>query len=499
MANSEAIPDTQTATQTQMTQDTQMESQPIEQPSYGRLLGKHVKMKTLGTKIPIHFVTRAPSTIYELHQHEFKVGREDICDLVLSESHFPSSKLSRISKLHFTIKKDLNDVTSPTYIYDHSRNGTFVNNELIGQNKCRILKHENVISIANVSIRAFVYHDLRHGISTEIKETELLKRYHISRKIGCGAYGTVYLVYDIISCQPYAMKQVLKDPLNERSRQRFLNDAQRVMNEVNIMKNLNHPCVIKMHDIVDKPESVYMVLEYMRGGDLLTRIIEKKYLPERTAKLFFLQMCHAVKYLHEQGITHRDLKPDNILLEDNGEDTLLKVTDFGLSKFVSKNSVMRTVCGTSLYVAPEVLRSSGRDCYTRKVDIWSLGVVLYAMLSGSLPFSDDYGSSAVEQIKSGKFHMRQSVWKTVTPLAKELIVQILCVNPTERPSINKLLRSSWLRDSEVVRTAEGLMKMSLATVTSGVTTMQPQRNTASDFENNNADSCNSPPSKRKRL
>uniref|UniRef100_A0A182SP88 non-specific serine/threonine protein kinase n=1 Tax=Anopheles maculatus TaxID=74869 RepID=A0A182SP88_9DIPT len=281
MANSEAIPDTQTATQ--MTQDTALESQPFEQPSYGQLLGKHVRMATL-----------------ELRSSEFKVGREQSCDLILSESNLPASKLCRVSKIHFTIKKDVNDMTSPTYIHDHSRNGTYVNDRLIGPNKCMILKHKDVISIAGAYLRAFLYYDLRHNVAVEIKEEELLDRYHIGRKLGSGACGTVYLLHDTVSCKPYAMKHVAKDPLNERSRPKFLNDPLRVMNEVNIMKNLDHPCVIKMHDIVDKPDSVYMVLEYMKGGDLLSRIIEKKFLPEKTAKLFFLQMCHAVKYLHEQ-------------------------------------------------------------------------------------------------------------------------------------------------------------------------------------------------------
>uniref|UniRef100_A0A182NBU3 non-specific serine/threonine protein kinase n=1 Tax=Anopheles dirus TaxID=7168 RepID=A0A182NBU3_9DIPT len=482
--DSEAVPNTQAATQSEMMQGTPLLSQQIEPPSYGRLLGKQVQMKSL-----------------ELNRSEFKVGRDEVCDLTLDKDNLPSSKLNRVSKLHFTIKRDLGDVTNPTYIYDYSRNGTYINARLIGPNKCMILKHEDIISIAGADLRAFVYFDLRHGVSTDIKAQELLDRYHIGKKIGCGAYGTVYLLYDTISCRPYAMKQVRKDPLNERSRPTFLNDAQRVMNEVDIMKSLNHPCVIKMHDIVDKPDSVYMVLEYMKGGDLLTRILENRYLTEKTAKLYFLQMCLAVKYLHEQGITHRDLKPDNMLLRDSDEYTLLKVTDFGLSKFVRKNSVMRTICGTSLYVAPEVLKSNGRGSYTRKVDIWSMGVVLFAMLCGSLPFSDEYGTPATEQIKRGEFKMRQSVWKTVTLPARKLVSSMLCVNSNMRPSIDKLLQSNWLRDTEVVRTAERLMKVSLAGVAASSEGMSvdPQRNTASDVENNNTGSLDPPPSKRKRL
>ncbi|EAA14244.3 AGAP009784-PA, partial [Anopheles gambiae str. PEST] len=462
MANSEAILDTQTATQTQMTQDTALESQPIEHPSYGQLLGKHVKMKSL-----------------DLRHSEFKVGREGTCHLILDEDNLPPSKLCRISKHHFTIKKDLNDTTSPTYIHDHSRNGTYVNGRLIGPNKCMILKHNDIISIAGVSIRAFVYYDLRYSMQSDIKAKELLDRYHVGRKLGSGACGTVYLLHDTVSCQPYAMKHVAKDPLNERSRPKFLNDPLRVMNEVNIMKNLDHPCVIKMHDIVDKPDSVYMVLEYMKGGDLLSRIISKGFLPEKTAKLFFLQMCHAVKYLHEQGKLECCENTQRTISSLNVAGRKSTKSDRTLEGFVLLTFALPFgFCSHLSHVEKEVLQTGGRGSYTRKVDIWSLGVVLFTMLSGTLPFSDEYGSPAVEQIKRGNFKMRHSVWKQVSSLAKKLIYDILNVNPHSRPSIDTLLQSSWLRDPDIVGRAEQLMKISLR-----VEEAAPKRTTTSDVEN----------------
>lgn len=484
MANSEEI-DTLPATQTQLSHYTQLESQPLEPLCYGRLLGKQVQIKTL-----------------DISQSEFSVGRDDRkCVLVLNETHLDRHKhLHRVSKVHFTIHKDLDDLSSPTFISDGSRNGTFVNGRLIGTRNRMILKHMDEISILKPDIRAFVYHDLTRNTTSEIKAKELLDNYHIGKKIGSGACGTVYLLHHTISCKPFAMKHVMKDPISERTRPKFLNDPMRVMNEVNIMKNLNHPCVIKMHDIVDKPDSVYMVLEYMEGGDLLTRIINNQHLPEKTAKLFFLQMCHAVKYLHEQGITHRDLKPDNILLQDDQEYTLLKVSDFGLSKFVRKNSVMRTLCGTPLYVAPEVLKTSGKGAYTRKVDIWGLGVVLFTMLSGTLPFSDEYGTPAVEQIKRGKFAMRHPAWRKVSSMAKKLIFDILNVNPTERPSIDTLLASTWLRDEEVICEAERLMQVPLRAGKVPVPLVsRTARNTPSDVENNNAGRQVGQPNKRQKL
>lgn len=120
------------------------------------------------------------------------------------------------------------------------------------------------------------------------------------------------------------------------------------LNEARIMKSLTHPCIVKMHDILDSSDSVYITLELMKGGELLTRIQKMRFLSETNSKIFFYQMCHAIKYLHDRKITHRDLKPDNILLESSEENTLLKISDFGLSKLVKSNSVLRTLCGTPL-------------------------------------------------------------------------------------------------------------------------------------------------------
>lgn len=290
---------------------------------------------------------------------------------------------------------------------------------------------------------------------------EIRSSYYVGRKLGSGACGVVHLVYECRSCKQFAMKHVKKNRLAENTKRNRLRDPERVMNEARIMKSLEHPCVIKMYDIVDKPDSLIMILELMKGGDLLSRIISKRRLSERISKLFFYQMCHAVKYLHDRGITHRDLKPDNVLLETNDEETLIKVSDFGLSKFVQDDTVMKTICGTPLYVAPEVLLTGGKGSYTKKVDVWSLGVVLFTCLSGTLPFSDDYGSPAAEQIKKGEFRFRHSSWEKVSKTAKSLIQEMLTVDAQERPSINYVLKHRWLKDPKVVEKAKTLMKLDI--------------------------------------
>ncbi|XP_067625623.1 ovarian-specific serine/threonine-protein kinase Lok [Eurosta solidaginis] len=422
------------------------QSQPIENIIWGRLYGKNIKMNSI-----------------DLNSDEFTAGRGEGNSLMLTLNYLPENILYRISKVHFTLKRANCDISNPVYIFDNSRNGTYVNGEQIGTNNSRILQNNDVISLSHPTCKAFVFKDLCPNEALGLPK-EITTTYYISRKLGSGACGLVRLVYDIRTCNQFAMKIVKKNLLSDCTsinKPNNSNDPQKVLNEANIMMSLSHPCVIKMHDIIDKPDSVYMVLELMKGGDLLHRIVTNKHLTEEISKLFFFQMCHAVKYLHDKGISHRDLKPDNVLLESSNEETLLKVSDFGLSKFVQNDSVMKTLCGTPLYVAPEVLQTGGRGAYTKKVDIWSLGVVLFTCLSGTLPFSDDFGTPASEQIKRGKFRFQHPSWKKVSQRATTLIKEMLVVDPKSRPTIDNILKSSWLRDKEMLRKAKALMKLNI--------------------------------------
>lgn len=342
----------------------------------------------------------------------------------------------------------------------------------------QILLNNDVISLSHPQYKAFVYKDLSpneaHGLPKNI-----CAQYHIGRKLGSGACGVVRLVYHHKTCKAFAMKHIKKNQLMTNQ-----TEPKRIINEAIIMKSLQHPCVVRMHDIVDNTDSLFIMLELMQGGDLLSRIINKKRLSERISKLFFLQLCHAVKYLHDKNITHRDLKPDNVLLETTDDETLLKVSDFGLSKAVNNDSVMRTLCGTPLYVAPEVLLTGGRGSYTKKVDIWSLGVVLFTMLSGTLPFSDEYGTAASDQIKKGKFAYRSSAWRGISLHAKQLINDMLTVDANTRLSIDEVLSHQWLDDNDVLKKAEQITKIKLS---------PPQQ------ENVSANFLQPPAAKRRRI
>lgn len=171
-------------------------------------------------------------------------------------------------------------------------------------------------------------------------------------------------------------------------------------------------------------------------------------------------MVVAIKYLHDKGISHRDLKPENILLCSADEnETLIKVTDFGLSKFFDATQMMKTFCGTPNYLAPEVLMTKGEGAYTNKIDNWSLGVILYICLSGYPPFTDENTSASLEkQITQGMYDFPSTFWSGVSRQAIDVIKRLLCLDPNKRATLEQILEHPWIKaDHEMKQKAEKLM------------------------------------------
>jgi serine/threonine-protein kinase Chk2 len=169
-------------------------------------------------------------------------------------------------------------------------------------------------------------------------------------------------------------------------------------------------------------------------------------------------MLEAVKYLHEKGITHRDLKPENILLSCDDNDTLIKVTDFGLSKIVGEQSLMQTLCGTPSYLAPEVIKSAGLGGYDKAVDCWSMGVILYIMLGGYPPFSDEIKEYTLQdQICNGRYSFPKEYWNDVSKDAIDLITKLLTIDSQKRITTAEALNHPWMKDDKVINKAHSLM------------------------------------------
>ncbi|KDQ97283.1 serine/threonine-protein kinase Chk2 [Zootermopsis nevadensis] len=403
------------------------------------------------------YATKEKFISLDLSDNEYTIGRAQDCSITISYLEVREDVLQTISKQHCRIvRTEVSSGTPEVYLEDYSSNGTYVNSEKIGKGNKRILKNNDHISLASPQFKVYVYVDASDD-GRNFPE-EIRSEYIVTKELGAGACGKVYLVFEKKTCNRYAMKVVQKKRFNSIKGQNR-NNPDKTLNEVNILRALKHPCIIRVEHIVDAPDAVYIILELMEGGELFDRIQCSKQLNESETKLIFYQIVQAIKYLHDNKITHRDLKPENILLASEKRETLVKVSDFGLSKFVNSQSIMKTFCGTPLYVAPEVLVTKGMGSYTTQVDIWSLGVILFTCLSGYPPFSAEYRPlSLVEQIMNGAYSFPARYWQGVSNNAIDLIRKMLTVDPSSRITIDEILCHRWLQDKKLEKTFKELTK-----------------------------------------
>lgn len=306
-----------------------------------------------------------------------------------------------------------------------------------GNRKQRILVTNDTIFIQLNPTIAFTFRSFQTPYND--LPADLSRHYHIGRQLGSGACGTVYHAQHRRTCRPYALKFIQFAAIDAN------NSPER---EIELLRQLSHPCIVRMHDKTTYPSAVAIFMDFMAGGDLLGRIQRSYYLSDSLSKCLFYQICRGVEYLHGQRVTHRDLKPDNILLASDDAETLVRISDFGLSRRQARSdSLMATCCGTEIYLAPEVRTAN----YTNKVDIWSLGVVLYNCLCGQYPFLAD---AAVKVVR-----FQQDAWCDVPNDAKALIRAALQTNVEQRPTIGQILDSPWLdRGDPNVKKAEDIMK-----------------------------------------
>jgi len=314
----------------------------------------------------------------------------------------------------------------------------------IGKNNQQILENNAEIALASKTHRVYVYIDANAKEDSSIPAI-VREKYIISKQIGRGAYGEVKLCFIRGTCDRFAMKIVAKKHFTHSGPQAHIFN-QHIKTECSILQGLHHPCIVRLYDVYDTPDFLYIILELVEGGELFDRIVAHGQFDEMTTKFVFRQMAIGVKYLHERSITHRDLKPENILLTSpDTNETLIKITDFGLSRFINETSLMKTFCGTPNYLAPEILATRGEGSYTNKVDVWSLGVILYICLVGYPPFSESPDSPPLtEQILKGLYTFPEAFWSDVSEQAKDLVRQMMCVDPNKRLTITGVLEHPWL-------------------------------------------------------
>ncbi|XP_022108338.1 calcium/calmodulin-dependent protein kinase type IV-like [Acanthaster planci] len=256
--------------------------------------------------------------------------------------------------------------------------------------------------------------------------------YKIGKELGRGATSVVLRCTQVGTDKAHAVKVIKKTV-----------DHKVVKTETDILLKLKHPNIIRLKEIFETEEKLFLVLELVTGGELFDRIVTQGYYCEKDAANVVRQLCSAVKYLHENGIVHRDLKPENLLYADNSENASLKLADFGLAKMLHKDVQMQTVCGTPGYCAPEVLL--GRP-YSPAVDMWSVGVITYILLCGFEPFYDEKGDRYVyKKILKAEYEFMSPWWDNVSQSAKIFIESLLVLDRNKRLTAAQALEHPWVK------------------------------------------------------
>jgi len=310
-----------------------------------------------------------------------------------------------------------------------------------------------------------------------------LERFTLLEKMGDGAFSNVYKAHDTKADRIVAVKVVRKYDMNAHQDRHLHRDMKKkprvteranILKEVQIMRQLDHRGIVQLYEFAESEEYYFLVLELAQGGELFHRIVKLTYFSEDLARHVIVQVAQAIRYLHEEkGVIHRDIKPENILFEpipiipsppgfkpseeEEKEDEgifqpglggggigRVKIADFGLSKIVWDEQTM-TPCGTVGYTAPEIVKD---ERYSKSVDMWAMGCVLYTILCGFPPFYDESIQALTEKVARGQFTFLSPWWDEISAEVKDLISHLLCVNPKERYTIDQFLAHPWIKAGE---------------------------------------------------
>uniref|UniRef100_A0A672KWZ0 Serine/threonine-protein kinase BRSK2-like n=1 Tax=Sinocyclocheilus grahami TaxID=75366 RepID=A0A672KWZ0_SINGR len=251
--------------------------------------------------------------------------------------------------------------------------------------------------------------------------------YRLEKTLGKGQTGLVKLGIHCITGQKVAIKIVNREKLSESV-------LMKVEREIAILKLIEHPHVLKLYDVYENNKYLYLVLEHVSGGELFDYLVKKGRLTPKEARKFFRQIISALDFCHSHSICHRDLKPENLLLDEKNN---IRIADFGMASLQVGDSLLETSCGSPHYACPEVIRGEKYD--GRRADVWSCGVILFALLVGALPFDHDNLRQLLEKVKSGVFHMPHFI----PPDCQALLRGMIEVNPEKRFTLEEIQKHPW--------------------------------------------------------
>ncbi|XP_020646894.1 calcium/calmodulin-dependent protein kinase type II subunit gamma isoform X21 [Pogona vitticeps] len=272
-------------------------------------------------------------------------------------------------------------------------------------------------------------------MATQTTCTRFTDEYQLYEELGKGAFSVVRRCVKKTSSQEYAAKIINTKKLSAR-------DHQKLEREARICRLLKHPNIVRLHDSISEEGFHYLVFDLVTGGELFEDIVAREYYSEADASHCIHQILESVNHIHQHDIVHRDLKPENLLLASKCKGAAVKLADFGLAIEVQgEQQAWFGFAGTPGYLSPEVLR---KDPYGKPVDIWACGVILYILLVGYPPFWDEDQHKLYQQIKAGAYDFPSPEWDTVTPEAKNLINQMLTINPAKRITADQALKHPWV-------------------------------------------------------
>jgi serine/threonine protein kinase len=416
---------------------------------------------------------------------EVRIGRNPLCEIRVVDD-------KRVSGFHLRIYRD---DAFRYFVEELSSNGCYINNHYMKKGETKSLQHGDEISIGvfvcehtkkmTSNIASYVFkvadncsdpdrlaNDAPIAVDSNAKEsreaasstsstdvqlagrgkshyvTEQWVRDHWDTRteLGRGNFSTVCLGVHVQGGDKRAVKIIDKKKFLafQNKRESHLS----LSSEADVLVSLSHAGIVGFIEWFETDTHLYLIMELLEGGDLLQCILEHGCFTEATARRVFRELCEAVRYLHTNNVVHRDLKPENLLLTTRDRDHMhLKIADFGLARKTMKSRDCRTFCGTPHYFAPEVIhtfrdKETPAAGYDKQADMWSLGVILYIMLSGMPPFEED---GLYEQILEGKYEFDVREWTTVSPEAKQLVQGLMTVKPKDRLTIEQALNHKWFR------------------------------------------------------
>ncbi|XP_053621871.1 serine/threonine-protein kinase BRSK2 isoform X2 [Plodia interpunctella] len=266
------------------------------------------------------------------------------------------------------------------------------------------------------------------GASTATEAYQYVGPFRLEKTLGKGQTGLVKLGVHCVTGKKVAIKIINREKLSESV-------LMKVEREIAIMKLIEHPHVLGLSDVYENKKYLYLVLEHVSGGELFDYLVKKGRLTPKEARRFFRQIISALDFCHSHSICHRDLKPENLLLDERNN---IKIADFGMASLQPAGSLLETSCGSPHYACPEVIRGEKYD--GRRADVWSCGVILYALLVGALPFDDDNLRQLLEKVKRGVFHVPHFV----PPDCQQLLRGMIEVNPEKRMTLAEITRHPWV-------------------------------------------------------